>query len=443
MTNADDGTLTIAAAGDAMVTKRLSAIEDGRFRDLRRLIADADASVVNLEGPLHDFEPFPVARRLVHFRSPPWAADELAWMGFDLFSATNNHVGDYSQPGISRTVDELEDRGLAYAGIGENRARARAPAYVETPAGRVALLAATTTYVPGTEAAHGRRDVRGRPGIATLRLRPRYVVTEEHLDAVRELNDALAIDELVDDRGGYVERPEGEGTVPFLDVGAGTAGRTLRFEEGEENRIRYDPHPDDVAEIEEAIRTADRNADRVVLSLHSHEGEGATYNREAVPPAVETFARDCVDAGVDAFLCHGAHRLRGVEIHEGAPVFYGLGNFVLQFDAVPFFPAAEYESAGLGPGGTPVEIQERIGDVVSEDAEKQSVVPVCTFDGDGPCEVRLHPVELGYDRDAADHGTAYLAEDGIAAEILDRLSALSEPYGTGIRTEDGVGIVEP
>lgn len=435
--------LDIAAVGDAMVTKRLSEIDDERFRELRELLVDADASIANLEGPLHDYEPYPVARKTTHFRSPEWAADELVWMGFDLLSATNNHIGDYAQPGMTATMAALEERELPYAGIGENRARARSPSYVETPNGRVALLAASTTFVPGTQSAHQRSEVRGRPGIATLRLRPRYVVTDEQFEALRDLHDAFGFDELIDDRGEYVESVDRDDALAFLDVGAGTAGNELYFERGDETRIYYEADPRDVAEIYEEIERAERNADRVVFSLHSHEGADGTYNDDSVPEAVESFARGCVDRGADLFVCHGAHRLRGIEIYGGAPLFYGLGNFVLQFNDVPFFPAEEYESRGLGADDHPVDIQRILGDVVERDENKRSVVPICEFDADGLTEVRLHPIELGYDRNAANMGVARLADERVGDAILDRLDTLSGPYDVRVRTENGVGIVEP
>lgn len=121
-----DDTLTVAVAGDAMVTQRLTRLEDDGFREIQRIIADADASMVNLEGPLCDYESFPIAGPLAHFRSPPWAVDELVSTGFDLFSVANNHVGDYGQPRMTATIEALEQRSLPFAGIGRNLATARA-----------------------------------------------------------------------------------------------------------------------------------------------------------------------------------------------------------------------------------------------------------------------------------------------------------------------------
>lgn len=442
MSDASDETVTIAAAGDAMVTKRLTRNTDEGFQELRRIVTDADASIVNLEAPLHDFESAPVAGPLAHFWSPVWAADELASMGFNLFAAANNHIGDYGHSGMTTTIKALERRDIPYAGLGRTRAAARAPTYVETPAGRLALVAATTTFVPGTEAAHQRRDVRGRPGVAPLRLRPRYSVTDEHLEALRELSDALGIDESIDNRGGYVDCTADDETVPLLDVDAGAAGRTLRFERGDENRIDYEPHPDDLSEIRRGIETANRNADRVLVSVHRHEGANGRYNDESVPPVLETFARDCIDAGTDAILCHGPHRVRGIELYEGAPIFYSLGNFALQYHATPSFPAETYEELGLEQDDAPVDVQRALGSPVEDDVEKEGIVPVCSFDDGGLREIRLHPIELGVDRDVADHGTPLLAEGAVATNLLERLSTLSETYGTEIRTEEGIGIVE-
>ena len=432
----------VAAAGDAMVTRRLTRIEHEGFRELRRVVTDADASVVNLEGPLHEGEVAPTAGPLAHFRSPPWVIDELASTGFDLFSAANNHIGDYGRSGVSRTIDVLERRDLPYTGIGQNRAAARAPTYLETRAGRVALLAATTTFVPGTEAAHQRQDAPGRLGVAPLRMCPRYTATEDHLEALRELRNALRMDASIDDRDGYVDESVETEAVSLLNLDDGPAGDTIEFQRGEENRITYELHSDDLAEIRTEIEIANRNADAVVMSVHSHEGESGRYNDKSVPMALETFARDCVDTGVDMVCCHGPHRVRGIELYDGAPIFYSLGNFALQYHTVPFFPAETYEALSLERDGSPLDVQEALGSPVAEDVEKQGIVPVCSFDDSGLREIRLHPIELGVDCDVSHHGTPVLAEDSVAATVFERLSTLSDAYGTDIQTHEGIGTVE-
>jgi poly-gamma-glutamate synthesis protein (capsule biosynthesis protein) len=424
-----------------MVTKRLSRIDDGRFARLRTLVDDADASIVNLEAPVHDFDFAPSQRRSTHFHSPAWALDDLDWLGFDLVSAANNHVGDYGQGAMANTMAALGNRDIPYAGIGDTLAHARSPTFFEASPGRVALLAATTTFVPGTEAAQQRRDVPGRAGIAPLRMEPRYELTPENYRALDEIRENLAMGAVLENRGSYVDRPTDGGVVPFVDVGSGTAGRTLRFTEGSENRIRYEIDESDKADVLEYVETAAGRADTVVFSLHSHEGSGGTYNQETVPPAIETFARECVDAGVDLFFCHGPHRIRGIEVYERAPIFYSLGNLVLHYGDVSLFPATDYRSRGLDADAHPHAVHERLGNVVSPDGWNDGIVPVCTVHADGVADVTIHPVELGTDRTHATNGTGFLAPTDAANGLLEHLAALSASYGTDVDVDSGTGTV--
>ncbi|MFB6069466.1 MAG: CapA family protein [Halanaeroarchaeum sp.] len=428
----------VAVAGDAMVTKRLSTIERDRFAGLRSVVTDADASIVNLEGPIHDYDVAPSQRRRTHFRSPAWALDELEWMGFDLFSAATNHVGDYGQGGMSNTMAELRDRTLPFAGIGRTLTRARSPAYYDAGPGRVALLGATTTFVPGTEAADPREDVPGRVGVAPIRMNARYELSRSNYRAMKAIAEDLGMGELRETRGAYVRRT-GDDAIPFIDVGSGTAGRTVTFTEGPENRIVYSMSDEDRAAALDHVRTAVGKADTVVFSLHTHEGAGGAYNAPSVPKAVETFARECVDAGADLFFCHGPHHVRGIEVYDGAPIFYGLGNVVLQYNDVSHFPAEDYQSRGLAMDAPPREIHDEIGNIVSTDRWNEGIVPVCTATEDGVTDAQIHPVELGGDRSHSTNGTGFLAPEGAGESTFERVADRSAVYGTSIDIADGVG----
>ncbi|HUU33192.1 MAG TPA: hypothetical protein VMW48_03960, partial [Vicinamibacterales bacterium] len=56
-------------------------------------------------------------------------------------------------------------------------------------------------------------------------------------------------------------------------------------------------------------------------------------------------------------------------------------------------------------------------------------------------EIRLHPVEIGFDKRAADRGVPRLAGPQVARAILERLQRLSKPYGTVIAIEENVGVI--
>jgi len=72
-----------------------------------------------------------------------------------------------------------------------------------------------------------------------------------------------------------------------------------------------------------AIREASANADLVIVVIHWGV-ELDTQPREY--QVVE--AHRMIDAGADIIFGHHAHRLQPMEVYEGKPIFYGLGNFV-------------------------------------------------------------------------------------------------------------------
>jgi poly-gamma-glutamate synthesis protein (capsule biosynthesis protein) len=447
-----DSAFTLAAAGDAIITQRLASSDDDRLADLLDPVRTADASFVNLEVLLHDYEGYPAARSGgTYMRAPGWVADELADAGFDLLAAANNHTGDYSHGGMEATMRELESRDLPYAGLGRNLADARAPTYADTPAGRVGLVAACSTFVPGAKAGEQRPDVQGRPGLSALDLKTRYVVPEEASDRIRELSERLGLEALKERRAerGFRVPGEDEDGFTFPNIGDGDH---VTFEAGEEYGVERRPDEDDAEEIRRRIRAADAQSDWVVASLHAHEGTDGAKNDDTVPAFLESFARDCIDAGADAFVSHGPHVLRGVEVYEGAPVFYSLGNFLMQNETVTKLPAEIYDRYGLDTRESlPADLfDERVFDedgerkgFLSDRAFWETVVPVCRFGADGVERIDLYPAELGFEEPRPRRGRPRAADDEAAARILGRLAGLSEPYGTEIEIEDGCGVIRP
>ncbi|MER8665119.1 CapA family protein [Mesorhizobium sp. M1148] len=83
------------------------------------------------------------------------------------------------------------------------------------------------------------------------------------------------------------------------------------------------------------IRHAAAQGDFVIAYLHHHHWEPGWQD---VPRWVQSFARMCIDAGANLFVSHGAPVLQAVEIYNGAPIFYGLGNFLFHVHPAPRFP---------------------------------------------------------------------------------------------------------
>jgi poly-gamma-glutamate synthesis protein (capsule biosynthesis protein) len=454
---------SLALAGDAILTRRLSALDSPRLDATVERLRAADATVANLEVlPIDEDAGTPAAHSGgTYMRAPPWVLDELDWAGVDLFPAATNHAGDFGQDGMRAAMTELDARELPFAGFGRTLAHARQPAYVDTPGGRVALVAACSTITPGTVAGARRPDVGGRPGLSPLRLETSYVVPEADHERVRELSEALGLEAVKERRAdlGFPVPGEDDAGFSLLNVGGETH---LSFEVGEEYGIRRRVKDADQWAVLDQIRAASRQADWVVASVHAHEGREGRFNDRSVPEFLESFARHCVDAGADAFLGHGPHLLRGVEVYDGAPVFYSLGDFAMQNETVGRLPADIYERYDLDPyAAEPADLydarvyretddgedgdeaghgddehgsRERIG-FLADDGFWESVVPVCRFD-EGLAAVELHPLDLGADRPRPGRGWPHAATGEHAEGILEGLADLSAPYGTEIGIEE-------
>jgi len=79
----------------------------------------------------------------------------------------------------------------------------------------------------------------------------------------------------------------------------------------------------DQATMVAAITAADAVADLIVVSIHWGEGGDRT------PRAINhQLAQAMIEVGVDIIFGHHSHRRNPMEIIDGKPVFWGLGNFV-------------------------------------------------------------------------------------------------------------------
>ncbi len=70
------------------------------------------------------------------------------------------------------------------------------------------------------------------------------------------------------------------------------------------------------------LRAAGKRADFVVVAFH-----WGTEGTDAPDPLPRRLARLCIDAGADLVVGHHPHKLQGIEIYQGRPIAYSLGNF--------------------------------------------------------------------------------------------------------------------
>ncbi|HET7037051.1 MAG TPA: CapA family protein [Thermomicrobiaceae bacterium] len=430
--------LRLALTGDSIIARDVFAAEDVPTQELVRLIREADVAFTNLEVLPNNFRGYPALESGgSHFGAPATVIDYLTAAGFDLFATATNHALDYSIAGLLAMIEVLEEKGVTFAGVGRNLAEARMPAYLEHPGGTVALLACASTFAKGQIAAEQRPDLTGRPGVNPLRHDTTYEITPAQLANLRQMAEQLGLEQrrLEKIQLGFGFPPDDSDVFPFLDA---------NFREAEQAAIVTKPKAKDAEAIAKWVREARNRADLVILSLHAHE-QGA--GKEDPAAFIPEFAHQMVEAGADLIVGHGPHLLRGLELYQGKPIFYSLGNFIAQNDLTYKLPADDYEQFRVDPNLTPGEVYRQR----SEDGAKgfpadrrywETLVPLLHFQGGALREITLYPVSLGHGQPTSRRGRPKRAEGEVAREILERFAELSRPYGTRIEIgHDQAGVV--
>ena len=455
MTGTESG-FRLAATGDAMITRELEppSAFAAEFEAIADLLRDATTTVSNLETVLHEFKAdegvYAHDSGGTYMRAPPKVLDELSAIGCDAFTAAQNHAFDYAYGGMLSTMAELEAREMPFAGLGENLYEARRPSYLETPAGRVALLSATSMYSGGVQATPQTEAMHGSPGVNPLGKDTIYRVTEDHVEVLRETSRLLNVEEIKQnwiERGHYGRRDWlDEDYFHFLDMKFETVA------EESDCGIYYETDEGDVADICEWIQEADRNADWVIMGLHAHASAMGYFNQQTTPGFIQTFARQCVNAGADAVVGTGPHKLRGIELYDDAPIFYSLGNFIDQREYTTRFPPDMYDRYDIDDYTKPSKVFDARwtdedgnpgGDLVDRHWW-ESVLPVCSFGDDGDLDaIEIHPISLQQDAGRPHRGTPIRAREDTAEEILDTITDLSAEFGTEIERDGDRGIIRP
>jgi len=447
------GDFRIVAVGDTMINRKLDAYKDkSGFSQIIRLIQDADVSVANLETLLHDYEGYPAeSSGGTYMRGPPEAIRDLEWAGFNIVSAATNHTGDYSHGGMEATMHTLNGSELNYAGLGKNLAEARSPGYIETSAGRAALVSCCSTMTPESSAGDQRPDMHGRPGLSPLRYNTIYKVTDENLSKIKSVSESLSLGEVkasIRDNNPQKYNDEDDNKFYFLNPAGPYNGDELVFKRGNENKVVREANKKDVENITKQIKASKRQADIVLSSLHYHEGKGGKVNETSVPNFVESFAHSCIDKGANIFIGHGSHTLSGIEIYDDVPIFYGLGNFLAQNETVTRFPPDFYNRFDLDEmKSLPAEaFDERLLDddqnPVRGDEYWETILPICEFKNENIISITLYPVDLGMNKNRPHRGVPFIASGEKAEKIIRRVDRLSAQYGTSISFEDGKGVVD-
>ena len=433
---------TLAAVGDCIITRPISqnAGRDPAFAAVLKMLRAADATYGNLEmsildltvsrpGPNPGPDDWPMA-------ATPAVAKDLKAMGFSVLSRANNHALDWGNEGMRETNRWLDEVGLVYAGVGLDESSARAPRYFESGKGRIAIVSMASTFTPNTDALDPHGTVPGRAGISALHLKKYVVVPESAMEELRRVRATLYPD------GTHAS------SSPFVLFGNS-------FETGSTYSNRYEMDPDDLLAILKGIRLGRQDSDFLITTIHSHEPDRSTApdpdTDMADTPAkfLQELAHSAIDSGADAFMTTGIHHLGPIEVYRDRPIFYGLGNFFWA-DTDQTISSDVYRTS-KDILARAFQHPERVTDTdvavqgnfpyFAGDAVYESILAVAQFRAGRLSELRLYPIDLGYDRVPTESGTPRLAKPEQSRRILERLQKSSAPYGTRIEIEGSAGVV--
>lgn len=425
--------MKFTAAGDAMVLRRLPGNYPG-FQELQSFINQGDFRFVNMETTIHNHETYGAAESGgTWFCSSPGVLEDAKTFGFNILTTCNNHALDYGHIGLEKTLDYVEKAGFPNAGAGRTLADAAAPVYIDTPEGRIALIGACSTFHPACMAGEQTRTMIGRPGINGVRYSTTYQLPEEDLEHIKRIADAIGIN-------GSRNIIRKEGYLPPLPEGKAEFGE-LMFEASDAPRKITKVNPVDMERVEKSIKEALYFADYVVVSMHSHELKGTVKSEPSL--FYEDFAHKCIDAGAHAIVGTGPHLLRPIEIYKGRPIFYCLGDFIIQLENIRKAPNDMYEKQKLDGNARMDELFDTRNHhgtrgLCYEKVMFEAIVPYWEMEDGKLTKLVLMPVELNFDKSRSMGGWPRPKyDDG----ILERLAEMSEPYGTKIDIVDGLGIV--
>ncbi len=430
-----DESFTMALTGDSIITRKLSVYDEPEFLQMIELIRSADLAFTNLEMLFHDYEPYPMAESGgTWMRGDPELAKELAWAGIDMVARANNHTGDYGVLGMRLTSKYVEEAGIVHAGVGESLAEAREAKFLETAKARVALISISSSFANHMRAGKSRDDMPPRPGLNPLRYKTTYVLQETEFAGLRQSGEKL---------GQFINQ-DGEPTGVDEDTPGEIKVFGKNFALGDDAVIRLDVNEDDVREISAVVNNASRVADFTIVTIHAHEHGG---RREIPADFLPVFARAMIEAGADVFVGHGPHALRGIEIFQGKPIFYSLGDFMFQNETLLRLPADNYAAYDLDGDAHVADFND---ERYEEDSKGfpaiaeiwESVIAVPTFNDRQLTELKLYPISLGFGAPRQVRGRPVFADQELGEKIINDLQVLSEPYGTEIEMRRGIGYVK-
>lgn len=263
----------LAAAGDIVIRRRLFGGQDfdRGYEQTNAWLREGDLIWGSCEVQFSNRgyrSDAPIA-----YRVDAEVARDLGRAGFNLMTVATNHTCDFGEPAFLDTLDNLTKAGITAVGGGKDLSQAMAPVIREVHGLRVGVLAVSCLVPPDYAATSD------RPGIAPVRI---------------------------------------EQSVDFNPL-------FMLIEPGAPLRVRSRANDQDQARLTDAVTALRKEVDFVMVSVHWGYGKG-----EVLAEYQQPLAHAIIDAGADLIMGNHTHSPGALEVYEGKPIIYSLGNHIAQ-----------------------------------------------------------------------------------------------------------------
>lgn len=444
----------VTAVGELMVSRPFSMYDEPDFLEIKKKLEAADVGYGHLEMNFIDQDHIPCPSRGdwvgSYMNADPVIAKDIKWLGVDIMSLANNHSFDFGAEGLVENRKHCIDAGIASAGTGRDLEEAGAPAFYESPMGRVALISTTSGNRNSEWANLPKGMIPARPGVNPLRVHTRFHVTQDIADSLKKMGEALKI---FATKGTYIE---GDGlsheefAVGAFMENSKYSGHTYVIDD--ECRMEIYNNRKDLERIIRGVKDARKVSDLVMVGHHFNVSEGPRGDEPT--SFAREFAHAVIDAGADMYFGHGWHRTLGIEIYKGKPIIYGMGNIFAQSQFLQKVPYDSFEVWNHDMDKLPTLLpqDEPLHPGLDRPSPLwwSSAVYEYEFDENRNIKsIKLTPVELGRDYSETEviitrhtgqkcEGRPMIAHGENARLTLERFKELSALYGTEITIEGEV-----
>jgi len=468
---------TISIVGDMIITYPFSQRIDPELRGVLDPIKESDVAFGNMESNFGDLRN--ARKGIGGLMGTKDVAADVKKMGFEIVARSSNHSTDQGIDEMVKSNQYLQDAGIVYAGTGINLEDARAPQYLETPKGRIGLVA-MTTFMRGNVDKQSSRSADcgmematyqsgnryGTAGNNAMRVTPAVVLPPELFEGIRKIKEYEQEygRKMTEKYGEYVTTDGGKETDKVMehlygkvkDPSKQALVYTQMFKEGDAPcGLSYEMNADDLRLNLRSIRQGKEWSDYMIASIHTHDQANTLRKLDFLQHEPSDYlidlAHQSIDNGADVFTVTGPHLVRGIEIYKGRPIFYSLHAFAFQVWGTPtgsdrysdnhvsefYTETTETEiNMSMWPGSSITH-----HDDLSNMETMESVYAQLKYDEGKLQEIILRPIEFGYGVPISQHGMPRVPKPNVADRILKRMQRLCEPFGTEVVIEGELGYI--